>query len=395
MVWLVCFLADNEGAAGSIIMQNNDAKNRQNEADTLEAAEAGKSPDQPADDPGMARVQSYLLYSLSLPERTLRSTTAVVGGALGGSMKLLVPQAFRSSHSYTIFVQQMLDFMVEDVGGVELPRDETETEDAEVEAFVARKTVGTFVEIAGWATLHFSPVTVLAIFSDLAYGSKTYLNELSEELKAKGVIDPETTIDQVSDLLDAVSKTSGMTAQAFDMPPISLEGLKKTVEQTRQAIAKTSPTQLIPQSEVKRLWNEMKETAEQQEVNLLSISSTMTLYALNKVGTMGKGTLSAVTVAGNMFDRHILDHYRSGLGEIRSRGVYTTLSENSQPYMVAAWNNFCTSKSTITEDLLSGALFARGWRAVRDWFRRRRKRKNKVPKQAQVSAGDENEPAET
>ncbi len=395
MVRLACFLADNEGAADFIIMQTNDAKNPKNETDTVETIAEGQRPDQPADDPGIARVQSYLMYSLSLPERTLRSTTAVVGGALGGSMKLLVPQAFRSSHSYTIFVQQMLDFMVEDVGGVELPRDETETEDPEVEAFVARKTVGSFVEIAGWATLHFSPVTVLAIFSDLAYGSKTYLNELSDELKAKGVIDPETTIDQVSDLLDAVSKTSGMTAQAFDMPPISLEGLKKTVEQTRQAIAKTSPTQLIPQSEVKRLWNEMKETAEQQEVNLLSISSTMTLYALNKVGTMGKGTLSAVTVAGNMFDRHILDHYRSGLGEIRSRGVYTTLSENSQPYMVAAWNNFCTSKSTITEDLLSGALFARGWRAVRDWFRRRRKRKNKVPKQAQVSAGDENEPAES
>ena len=263
----------------------------------------------------------------------------------------------------------------------------------EVEAFVARKTVGSFVEIAGWATLHLSPVTVLAIFSDLAYGSKTYLNELSGELKAKGVIDPETTIDQVSDLLDAISKTSGMTAQAFDMPPISVEGLKKTVEQTRQAIAKTSPTQLIPQSEVKRLWNEMKETAEQQEVNLLSISSTMTLYTLNKVGAIGKGTLSAVTVAGNMFDRHILDHYRSGLGDIRSRGVYMTLSENSQPYMAAAWNNFSTSKPTITEDLLSGALFARGWRAVCGWFRRRRNRKNKVPKQAEVPAGDENEPA--
>jgi len=185
-----------------------------------------------------------------------------------------------------------------------------------------------------------------------------------------------------------------MTAQAFDMPPISVEGLKKTVQQTREAIAKTSPTQLIPQSEVKRLWSEMKETAEQQEVNLLSISSTMTLYTLNKVGTMGKGTLSAVTVAGNMFDRHILDHYRNGLGDIRSRGIYTTLSENSQPYMAAAWNNFSTSKSTITEDLFSGVLFARGWRAVRDWFRRRRNRKNKDSKQAELSAEDVNEPAE-
>jgi hypothetical protein len=98
-----------------------------------------------------------------------------------------------------------------------------------------------------------------------------------------------------------------------------------------------------------------------------------------------------------MFDRHILDHYRNGLGDIRSRGIYTTLSENSQPYMAAAWNNFSTSKSTITEDLLSGALFVRGWRAVRDWLRRRRnKKKNKkkkMPKEGEVSAEDGNEPA--
>ena len=225
--------------------------------------------------------------------------------------------------------------------------------------------------MAGWATLHFSPVIVLAIFSDLAYGSKTYLQELSEELKDKGVIDEETTIDQVSDLLEAVSKTSGVTAEAFDMPPISVDGLKKTVSQTREAIAETSPTKLIPQSELKRLWTEMKETAEQQEVNLLSVSSTMTLYTLNKVGTVSKGALSTVTVAGNMFDRHILDYYRSGLGEIRQRGIYTTLNENSRPYMVAVWNNFSAQQETITEGLISGKLIVRGWRALRSWCRRR------------------------
>ena len=344
------------------------------ETTTSTAAEVN-SEDSPLinEDPGAARVRSYLLYGLSLPERALRSTTAVVGGALGGSMKLLLPQAFRSSRSYSIFVQKMLDFMVADVGGVELPVDEEQDEqgDQEVESFVARKAVGSFVEMAGWATLHFSPVIVLAIFSDLAYGSTTYLKELSEELKKKGVIDEETTIDQVSDLLEAVSKTSGVTAEAFDMPPISVDGLKKTVSQTREAIAETSPAKLIPQSELKRLWAEMKETAEQQEVNLLSVSSTMTLYTLNKVGTVGKGALSTVTVAGNMFDRHILDYYRSGLGEIRQRGIYTTLNENSRPYMTAVWKNFSVCQETITEGLISGKLFVRGWQALRCWCRRR------------------------
>ena len=47
--------------------------------------------------PEPSSVTEYLLYGLSLPERTLRSTSAVVGGALRESTGLLVPQAFRSS----------------------------------------------------------------------------------------------------------------------------------------------------------------------------------------------------------------------------------------------------------------------------------------------------------
>ena len=33
-----------------------------------------------AEDPGFYRVQDYLLYGLSLPERTIRSASGVLGG---------------------------------------------------------------------------------------------------------------------------------------------------------------------------------------------------------------------------------------------------------------------------------------------------------------------------
>jgi len=53
-------------------------------------------------DPGYARVRDFLLYSLSLPERTLRSASGMVGGALRESASLLVPQAFQSSTTYSV-----------------------------------------------------------------------------------------------------------------------------------------------------------------------------------------------------------------------------------------------------------------------------------------------------
>ena len=71
------------------------------------------------DDPGFSRVLSFVVYGLSLPERAVRSTSAVVGGAVRESAALMVPEAFRSSKTYSMFVEQMLDFVIEDVGGVE------------------------------------------------------------------------------------------------------------------------------------------------------------------------------------------------------------------------------------------------------------------------------------
>jgi hypothetical protein len=204
-------------------------------------------PTDPAtNEPSASAVLKYLLYGASLPERALRATTAVVSGAVRESALLLVPQAFRSSRSYTMFVQQMLDFLAHEFGGVE--RSAEASSNPAVEGFVARKTVGTFIELAGLATLHVSPLTVLAIVSDIAYGSREFLTELSDELKKQGIIDPNTTIDHTADLLEAISKASGDTATAFDTPPISVEGLKQTIAQTRAAVKDIDLRKALPQS---------------------------------------------------------------------------------------------------------------------------------------------------
>ena len=50
---------------------------------------------------------------------------------------------------------------------------------AEVNHYVTRKAVGNFVDMASLATLHVSPLMLLAAVSDLAYGSQVYLKELA------------------------------------------------------------------------------------------------------------------------------------------------------------------------------------------------------------------------
>lgn len=323
---------------------------------------------EPAPDPGIKSVYSYLMYGASLPERALRSSGAMIGGVLRESTELLVPQAFRSSRSYTIFVTQMLNFVVEDIGRVQSTSHPDDPEAAKVEGFVARKAVGNFIELAGITTLHLSPLTVLAIVSDIAYGSQSYLKELSVELKREGIIDQNSTIDSAADLLDAVSNASGTTAKAFDTPPLSVQGLQETIEQTREALGKVDPSTVVPLGELDRMWSEMHALAKKQEVSLFEVSSAMTMFTIDKIGNVGSGALSSVRVAGNLFDRHIIDHYRHGMEDIREKGFYRSVAENSRPYVDAVWKNFSLEHSTLTEDLLSGKLVGQMWQGFHGWL---------------------------
>lgn len=296
-------------------------------------------------------------YSTSLPERTLRSASALAGGLVRESTNWLVPLAFRNSKSYSIFVRQTLDFVVNDIGGVK--RAAAAGKDEQVD--MARKTVGNLLDMTALATFHLSPLTVLAIFSDVAYGSKVYLQQLSSRLKEHGIIDQQTTIDGAADLIDALERASGSAVGMFDQPPISIEGLRKTIEETRAAIEDVDPTKILPFAEIDQMWRQMELAAKEQKASLWDVSATMSVVALNNIKAVGQGTVVSLEIAGNMFHQHIIEHYWSGLRAIEREGLLPTLSKGSEPYLEAVWSNFALDRKTWTEQLLSGELLKWGW----------------------------------
>ena len=307
----------------------------------------------------------------------MRAGSAAVAGTIRESAALLAPQAIQNSKTYTVMVKQTLDFLTEGIGGVAKPQLPTlstgaaETENATAtpaaDNFVARKSIGNFVDMASLATLHVSPLLLLATVSDIAYGSQTFLRELADELKRDGVIDEQSSIHHIEDLLAAVASASSLTAGAFDTPPLSVDGLRETIDQTREALRTIDPARVIPQSEINRVWSDMRELAKREGVTPLAISGAMTLYTLSSMHTVARGALSGVRVAGRLFDRHVIDHYEAAIGQIRSRGVYAVLRDTSGPYIDAVWQNFSAGRSTVTEDLLTGRLWARGRAALRRW----------------------------
>ena len=299
--------------------------------------------------PQLSALTKSLLYGISLPERLLRSGVGITAGTAKELAAVIVPQAFQSSKSYEIAIDNSLRFLTETIGGVEGP---TPPEN-QAHEHIARKAVGNFVDMAGLATLHVSPMWVLAAVSDIAYGTRTYVAEVARELEQRGIIDSTSTIHNMDDILDAIQRTSGSAASTFDRPPLSIDELRATLQQTRDELNSADLTKLLPESEVRRLWTEMQTAAAQEHVDLLSLSSAVTMQTLDKVKTVSDGALTSIRVAGGLFDKNVLDHYKSSLTHIRERGFYETVAETYEPYVNAVWNNFSSERETWTEMLLN------------------------------------------
>ncbi len=278
----------------------------------------------------------YLFFGLSLPERAVRSAVGLAAGTAKETAEFLVPQAFQDSRTYGIVVRNSLRFLTEEIGGVESSDDS----EPPVEGYLARKAVGNFVDLAGWASLSCSPVWLLAVVSDVAYGTKSYVRELADELQEKGLIDEDSTINGIDDLLAAIQGATGETAGMFDTPPLSIDDLKATLTATRQSLESADISQIVPESEMAKYWEEMKGISAAEDVSLLGVSGALTMLTMQKVSTVGQGALTGLQVAGGLVNRHMVGHYFDSLKTVKEQGIYKTLRDTSEPYIDAVWTNF-------------------------------------------------------
>lgn len=322
---------------------------------------------------------SGLLYGVSLPERLVRSAVGITAGTAKEIAEFVVPQAFQDSKSYEVAVRNSLNFLLANVATVSdpnaekpvvppnaVPAADSSSDPTAINPgrFIARKAVGNFIDIAGLATLHVSPLWILAIVSDAAYGTKTYLSELAGELQSKGLIDDSSTIHRVDDLFDAIKKASGRAASNFDTPPLSLDELKSSFEQTRAALNEVDPALLIPEAEIGRIWSDMRSLADQEKISLLGVSGAVAMQAVETIKTATQGSLTGLFVAGKIVNRNIFGHYISALSDIHKNGLWSSVRNTYGPYVDLAWGNFTSSRKTWTEQVLNPSRFTLLWAKI-------------------------------
>lgn len=269
-------------------------------------------------------------YLISLPERILRATAAGVGGFIYEASLLVFPAWLRGSRIYTATIAGLLRITIELVGGAQgiLP-----PKDITVQELATRKAAGTGIELAGLFTLGWSPLWIFAAIADLTGGTRTYLRLLVSELKNDGILSEDENVNTVEELLDTLENTSGVAAEAIDIPPLNVSDMRRTWSDLR-----VNATSLPDADRLSALYASMQGVARKEKTSVQTLSRSI-----------GAAAVKAGVQTGHI---HILDFYIASLQTINAEGLAKYTKRVTLPYRAVAASHFDPVRLTYTERLL-------------------------------------------
>lgn len=289
-------------------------------------------------------------YLASLPERLVRSASALAGGLLREIGEAALPAAVRRTRLYRTMVEAVLRFLIEQVGEVEgaFPAEGRLAED-----FLLRRTAGNGLELIGLLTFRASPVWVLAAFADVSGAGRHLIREISESLKAEGLMPADAQPSTMDQVLDALEASAGRAAEAINTPPLDVAALRTEWAAVREPL-RAMPLPGIETLE--RQWRDLRATALEEGRSVFELSSLMALSAVTRLPGqfvwLGKSTRAAARKASQLLSVNILDHYTNTLEEIRAQGLLPWWTREFRPYLAGAARAFHPEKRTLTERLL-------------------------------------------
>jgi len=299
-------------------------------------------------------MKAPVLYALSLPERAVRSLSALTGGLLREASLLALPAKIREAALYRATAGVGLRFLIEQVGdvsGIYPPKD------AVARGFVYRYAAGTSVELLSIATVHLSPVWVLAALGDATRAGKTIFTEIADALKAEKLLEPDATFETMEQLLDGLERTSTHLALTVNMPPIDVAGLRHEWGELRNNLGTLPLANLPTRADIEQAWANLQKSAGELGLSVFRVSAAMGLSALSSVPAnlqwLSRSALVAARTTGMVVGGAFLDHYTAAAKELVKVGFATYWSKNSRPYLKAVIWNFLPENQTWFERFLS------------------------------------------
>jgi len=292
------------------------------------------------------------VFVLSLPERVVRSATALAAGLAREIGNVALPRALRQTHLYRLMVENTLQFLIQEVGEVEGVYEDSQPL---MEKFAIRRAAAHGIEAAGILAFHASPVWVLAALADLSGVGRSLVPEISAALQKEGLLETgDRPFESVDQLLDGLEKSAGHLAQTVNSPPLNVAEIRREWEKLRNEL----PTaRMLPGVDlVTRSWRELVETAEAEHVSVFRLSSLLAVSTIRRlpwsVVWLSRATGLAGRRTGELLVETILDHYIESLREIHRTGYLKFWVREFAPYMRATARQFSRGHMSLTEKLL-------------------------------------------
>jgi hypothetical protein len=299
------------------------------------------------------RLRNFLL---SLPERGLRSASALAGGLLREVGDVAIPKTIRQSQLYRNLVDATLQFLIEQVGQVKdvYPDGEKLSED-----FLVRRAAGNGIELIGILAFRASPVWVLAALADASGAGRFLVREITASLKAEGLLDQKAEFDTVDEMLVGLEASAGRLAATINTPPLDVKSLRQEWNALQGDLAKIPPRQLPGTQALRDLWEEIVQEAGRQNRTVFEVSSLMATSAMKSVPEKARwlsaSARSAARKTGTALAAILLEDYRASLKRIRETGYVRYAVHQFRPYLSAAVSQFSPERQSLTERLISMA----------------------------------------
>lgn len=292
------------------------------------------------------------IYLLSVPERLVRSATALAAGMAREIGNFALPRALRRTLLYRLMVENTLQFLILEVGQVEGVYRDSEPL---AERFAIRRAASHGIEVAGILAFHASPVWVLAALADLSGVGRSLIPEIAKALRAEGLLeqndDPFENVDQ---LLDGLEKSAGHLAWAVNSPPLNITEIRGEWRKLKTELPSAG---VLPGVEtLERSWASLVNTSRQEKITVFRLSSLLAISTIRRLpgnvlwlsrasGTAGRRT-------GELLVETILDHYVEALGEIHRTGYLAFWIREFAPYVRATARQFSREHLSLTERIL-------------------------------------------
>ena len=292
-------------------------------------------------------------YLLSLPERLVRSLLGLGAGVAREVGEVAIPAAIRRGRLYQNLVDATLQFLIEDVGGVE---GVYTAADRLPDNFLVRRTAGNAVEALGIVAFRASPVWVLAALADVCGMGRQLIPEIADALKAQRLLDAGAQFTSVDQILDGLERTSARLASTINTPPLDVPTLREEWLAIRSDARSLSPGALPTREAIADVWTQLKAAAARENRTVFETSSTLALAAVrglpDGVRWLSASAMAGAARTGQVMASSLLDYYKRTLDDVQREGYRAYTARQLRPYVRAAASQFSPARRTLTQRLL-------------------------------------------